>query len=214
MDVWVNITITLAVAGCSVVAFITFWGKTFVENRVAESLKKKQHELDAQLEKLKSANARVNHIMTSLYDEEKEAIKEISVQLINAHSEVHSLVSGGWRDDKIIEKIENCYPLIDDLTDAIIRNRVFIDTDLYQRIEGLRKNIIEVLNGFNRYINNYIDIDQTFTPRESFESSRKAGNYIHDKFLEGTDKLPSELNEVIGLMREYIEGKKRENMEV
>jgi len=89
--------ILVAGGGAAAVLFlyIKFWGKTFVEKRVNESLKTKQHELDAELEKLKTANIRVNHIMLSLYEEEKEAIKEISAILIESVHNVHSLVTFG-----------------------------------------------------------------------------------------------------------------------
>ena len=185
-------------------AYIKFWGKTFVEKRVAESLKEKQHELDVELDKLKSANARVNHIMMSLYDEEKEAIKQISDKLTTAVSEVHALaVSGDWYNKEASSPHrEMCYSLMGELNGVINRNRLFIDRSLYEEIIDLRKLVWSVLSGFNHYANGY---------KKDFDNP--ALQAIQQKVIDDSGKLYGSLDDVIEAMITHIEGKKEKSME-
>jgi len=208
MDVWIHVTIsitvTLAVAGCSVLAFIKFWGKTFVEKKVAESLKEKQHKLDVELDKLKSANARVNHIMMSLYDEEKEALKQISDKLTAAVGEVHMLTtSGDWYNKEIsLPHREKCYSLMGELNGAINSNRIFLDRSLYVKISELRALIWSVLGGFNHYANGY---------KKDFDNP--ALRQIQQKAIDESGLLYKELDEIIESMITHLEEKKAESFE-
>jgi hypothetical protein len=190
--------------GVVLVAYIKFWGKTFVEKRVNESLKEKQHELDAELDKLKSANARINHIMMSLYDEEKEAVKQISDKLTTVVSEVHMLaVAGDWYNKETsLPHRETCYTLMGELNGAINRNRIFIDRSLYEKILELRKLTWSVLGGFNYYANGY---------KKDFDNS--ALRQIQQKALDESGLLYDELDKVIEAMITSIEGRKEKSME-
>jgi len=208
MDIWIqvtiSITVTLAIAGCSVLTFMKFWGKTFVEKKVTESLKEKQHKLDVELDKLKSANARVNHIMMSLYDEEKEALKQISDKLTTAVGEVHMLtVSGDWYNKEIsLPYRETCYSLLGELNCAINRNRIFLDRGLYVRISELRALLWGVLSGFNHYSNGY-----------KKDSDNSALRQIQQKAIDESGLLHKELDEVIESMITHIEGRKAKSFE-
>jgi len=145
MHLWVHIsisvTITLAVAGCTMLTFIKFWGKAFIEKRVAEKLKEKQHILDAELEKLKAANSRVNHIMLSLYDEELKTLKDLVGSIYRITSLIGTVEAKyklGVLGSNALDNVSVSKASIADAFTQLTKNSgicsVFVSEELYSQI--------------------------------------------------------------------------------
>ena len=198
----------LGAGGGVAVAFcvLRFFGKTFVEKYVSISLKEKQHELDREIEKLKAANVRISHIMTSLYTEEKEAIKEIAelitLAVIKAYRLHHSIFLS---DEEFDAEFESLRDIFDSLTTSTNKNRVLIEDRLYQQIA-------EATNTAWNYAGDVALCVENKEDKDLFHQLYH-GNCQSSSINERGLTLIRELDKIVGSMREYIEGKKREYME-
>ena len=154
MNVWINVTIsiaiTLSVAACSILAFIKFWGKTFVEKRVTESLKEKQHELDIQLEKVKIINERINRVILTLHDEEIVALKKISksmyLSLLKVSELVHIIRTSNIEIETFMALLERYSPYMDDFEIALAEGIITIDREIGAEVAAFKVLLQDKLN--------------------------------------------------------------------
>ena len=199
--------LVLSAGGGIAVAFCAFrfLGKTFIEKHVSKSLKEKQHELDSELEKLKTANIRISHIMTSLYTEEKEAIKEIAEWITLAVNKAYRLHHSIFLSDKEFDvEFESLRDTFDSLTKSTNKNRVLIEDKLYQQIA-------EITNTAWNYAGD-VSLCAENKENEDLFHQLYHGNCQSSSINERGLAIIRELDELVGTMREYIEGKKREYM--
>jgi len=206
MDVLMDIIgyVLVAVGGGATVsvAVVKFWGKTFVEKRVNESLKIKQHELDTELDKLKASNARINHISLSLYDEELKALKELVVSVRAVSSSISTIalsiigeISG---DPRIISTLNEEY---NELMRHIAICSIFVDEELYNEIEGFRTIAQELVIAVqNRKIERNISTEVHSVDLSEFSAEKLAT--LHEKTFEIVKKVR---NELLRKKHEYFE---------
>jgi len=199
----ISVSVTIAVfAGSGSVAFlfIKFWGKTFVEKRVAESLKEKQHELDAQLERLKSANDRVSHIMTSLYDEEKAAIKEMSGLITTATEKVYGFAYGEYKPNTPDKEHFGglAGTAIIDANNSLNRHCIFLEEDIFNCSQKLLNKAVKLHHAL------------MFHGDATLERNIEAPNIeMQNNPKYHADELLKEHHELIQSMRVYMSDIKR-----
>lgn len=176
--------------GIMVLLFI-FFGRNWIEKKTIKSIANHQNELNKQLEKLRAANAQVNHIMTSLYNEEKEAIKEISGTLSTCVHEVFSLATvGAWENsEKNKQLMDSCAESINNLSKALNKHVVFLDVDIYEKINQLRASTLGVFQMYKDHI---------------YSTNEASKNEIRAMCLDEKNKLKPALEEVISLIRNQM----------
>jgi len=189
------------IAGCCILFFVF---QKFIDGITESSLKKHQESIDARLkekqkiideeiEKLKTANMRLNHIMLSLYDEEEKALKNVSISVLSLRDEVariydfqkNPLGSLNGSEHEVLEPLYTsmceCYGL---MNDNINSSAVFLDESMYNKLQEIRIYFTHILHP---RINN-------FTP-------------IND---DGMKLISNKTNELITYIREHLTTKKTE----
>ena len=128
------------------VTFIQFWGKTFVEKNINTIMKEKQHKLDAELDKLRSANALMKDILLSLYDEKRQAYKEIASTMYKLSKDLRVTLSNLTKPKQIILYddidgiLESFNDLLDAFADAYMKNAIFIENDLFESLDSINND--------------------------------------------------------------------------
>jgi len=208
-DFWCSVQNYIYAAGGAVavmIALLLFFGKRWIDNLASRSLARQKKELDEQLEKLKAANNRVNHIMVSLYDEEQRAAKEIS-GLLKVYVEKvcgHAMVYDHCSIKEITHFNIQCFDHMTRLLDVMRKNCIFIDDKLYRRVEILVDNTTNILHALAIDNNDGLNEDGVNTFTRKIQGDVK----LH------VDRLISELDEIVKAMRSHIESKKREYLEI
>ena len=175
----------VALGGASViiVGVSAFIGKWWAEFLMKSKLAKYEKDLTIELEKAKSYNDRLSHILNDLYDEEIRALKELSKLQIGFVDDIVFLFRKP--SDKQKELAENAYTAY---STVLLENELFIDRSLFDSLNGFRTKGHALLILYDFY------------------AQGQSGN---DKAKKQADELIAESNLIRKLMREYVANKKK-----
>jgi len=154
--VWAEIQAYIYTAGGAIIVALGIFrliSQKWIDKQTKKSLKKYQHELDSQLVKVQKASDRVNHVMLSLYDEEKEAVKEISSLLTSAVEKVYGFAYAEYKP-KSQEKEHFgrlCEVSIDNAKIAMNRHCIFLEEDIFSSSEKLLNKALKLYHALLFY---------------------------------------------------------------
>ena len=197
MDIWVNITIsitiTLAVVGCSALAFVKFWGKTFIEKRVNEGFERYKSQLDMN-----------NYISRTRFDLEINVYKQLSGSIVQMVNDAWRLFPNGieqpYQDkEKEKERLWDLYSKslesYETASKAIMENSPFVPQKFYEMFEGIRKECMIQINWFPEF---RIKKSEGFSIGAEFSQEQA-------KCWSRTGEISAKLNEILSEMRSHLE---------
>jgi len=168
-----------------------------------------QKKMDEQLKKLDATNARLNHVMISLYDEEKKALKEVSGALALVVQEVFTNAKEGALNDydKNLPQFQKCEDAIVELKQSLNSNRIFIDVDLFGKISELNRKALSNYYNFKFAAEN----TRKFSGKDLSDGILDAAYKKRMEIFDSCDELHPLLDEVISEMKKCLERKKKEH---
>ena len=213
INITVEMIITIVASAAGAAGLVRFLLGKWIDKRTAECLAEQKSEIDTELEKLKSANARASHILTSLYDEEVLALKGIAVAMsklyescIETQSKAAKIASSVILRNEMDEEeaLKEIYDLrndtviriFSDFTITLYENSIFVGGVFHEEAKAFGE---EFTDGVDKLFNDIIQMVKTNTITD-----------IDNTIL--INETEERRKQIFRMMREHIANKKRDYM--